>query len=158
MRTRGGARAFFVWTGVALVLALAGAAGAAPSTDATTAGVKRTVLPPFDGPRITLGDAIRLALERNPQIRIQASQVAINKGLVQQANGIFDYTISALLEGTYGKADRQESVSYQAGVSKLLRNGVTVGPLAEAEQELSGEVAYTQTIAGRSCRASAPTW
>lgn len=112
--------------------------------------MKTTVLPQFDGPRISLADAIRSALERNPQIRIQASQVAINKGLVQQANGAFDYTISAMLEGTYGKADRQESVTYQAGVAKLLRNGITVGPLAEAEQELSGDVAYTQTIVGLS--------
>ncbi len=95
-----------------------------------------------------LGEAIRLALERNPTIRIQASQVALNEGLVQQADGAFDYTITALLQGSDGKADRQESVRYQAGVSKLLESGITVGPLSEAEQELSGNVAYTQSIVG----------
>ena len=104
--------------------------------------------PTGDVPRISLGEAIRQAIERNPTIRIQASQVAISEGLVQQADGAFDYTISAMLQGSYGKADRQESVSYQAGVSKLLDNGITVGPLAEAEQELSGNIAYTQTIVG----------
>lgn len=103
-----------------------------------------------DVPRIRLAEAIRSAMERNPSIRIQASQVAINEGLLQQANGAFDYTVSALLQGTYGKADRQESVTYEAGVSKLLPNGITVGPLAEAEQELSGNVAYTETIVGLS--------
>lgn len=101
-----------------------------------------------DVPRISLADAIRSALERNPTIRIQASQVAINEGLLRQADGAFDYTISAMLQGSYGKADRQESVTYQAGVSKLLANGITVGPLAEAEQELSGNIAYTESIVG----------
>ncbi|MEW6268611.1 MAG: TolC family protein [Thermodesulfobacteriota bacterium] len=130
----------------ALVALLVAAAESAPPTSATP----RRTAEDAGGPRISLAGAIRLALERNPQIRIQASQVAINRGLVQQANGIFDYTISAMLQGTYGKADRQESVTYQAGVSKLLENGITVGPLAEAEQELSGNVAYTQTIVGLS--------
>lgn len=101
-----------------------------------------------DAPRISLGNALRSALERNPTIRVQAAQVAINEGLLQQANGAFDFTISAMLQGSYGKADRQESVSYEAGVSKLLPNGITVGPLAEAEQELSGNIAYTETIVG----------
>ena len=101
-----------------------------------------------DVPRITLAAAIRSAIERNPTIRFQASQVAINEGLLQQANGAFDFTVSALLQGTYGKADRQESVTYEAGVSKLLPNGITVGPLAQAEQELSGNIAYTQSIVG----------
>jgi len=151
MRTRNRGRGKALGTiGVALTVLLAGSAAAAPKAAPADDGVKRTVLPPFHGPRITLGDAIRLALERNPTIRVQASEVAISKGYLQQVGGVFDYTVSALLEGTYGKADRQESVSYEVGVSKLLQNGVTVGPLAQAEQELSGNVAYTQTIAGLS--------
>lgn len=119
--------------------AASGHGGSAPSATAARTG---------DVPRITLAQAIRSAIERNPTIRYQASQVAINEGLLQQANGAFDYTVSALLQGTYGKADRQESVTYEAGVSKLLQNGVTVGPLAQAEQQLSGNVAYTQSIVG----------
>lgn len=134
------------------LLAAGGARAAAPGGGATrataTATATTTSATAQDVPRITLGQALGAAIERNPTIRIQASQVAINEGLVQQATGAFDYTISALLQGTYGKADRQESVSYQAGVSKLLQNGITVGPLAEAEQELSGNVAYTETIVG----------
>lgn len=127
----------------ALLLAATSSPGAEPARSVSSTGA-----PGADVPRIALGDAIRSALERNPTIRIQASQVAINEGLLQQADGAFDYTISAMLQGSYGKADRQESISYQAGVSKLLHNGVTVGPLAEAEQELSGNIAYTQTIVG----------
>lgn len=103
-----------------------------------------------DVPRISLQQAIRLALERNPTIRLQASQVAINQGLLQQADGAFDYTITAELEGSYGKADRQESVTYEAGVAKLLQSGITVGPLIEVEQELSGDIAYTESIVGLS--------
>jgi len=131
--------------GVLTVVALASLLSA-PLANATAPATSRAAS--VDVPRITLADAIRSALERNPTIRIQAAQVAINEGLLQQADGAFDYTISAMLQGSYGKADRQESVTYQAGVSKLLPNGITVGPLAEAEQELSGNIAYTETIVG----------
>lgn len=150
-RTCGGV----VCAALPILLVFVAPAPGAPSATATSATDPSTTAPAAvaaatSGPRISLADAIRLALERNPSIRIQASQVAASKGLLQQANGLFDYTISAMLQGTYGKADRQESVAYQAGISKMLKNGITVGPLAEAEQELSGNIAYTQTIVGLS--------
>ncbi len=87
MRRRARKRWTIIGASVAASLAvLVCAAHAAPAPDPAenraADGVKLTTLPPFDAPRISLADAIRAALERNPQIRIQASQVAINKGLV----------------------------------------------------------------------------
>jgi outer membrane protein len=132
----------------AATCARAGTTPAAAKPSSAASSAHDTAPAHDDVPRITLAESVRSAIERNPTIRFQAAQVAINEGLLQQANGAFDYTISALLQGTYGKADRQESVTYQTGVSKLLPNGITVGPLAQAEQQLSGNVAYTQSIVG----------
>jgi outer membrane protein TolC len=97
-----------------------------------------------DAQSLRLEDAVQLALNQNAGIRVQRTQVEAAFGQQQQAAGQFDWAVSSGLnyertitpltdsgraDGGYGSVNgtRMFSTSYQAGVTKHLRNGLIVG-------------------------------
>lgn len=116
--------------------------------------------------RLTLTDAVRSTLRRDPNIQVQEQQVLLAKGAALTASGQFDLTLdTAISEGVSHTpltesdriqdgvaagiaALRQDVTSYRLGINKQLRSGITLGPVLElsrvadnANQEAAANVA-----------------
>ena len=127
--------AALAWTSVQAV------ASARPQEQAPGAGAPA---------QIGLLDAVQSALDRHPLLQIQQRQVEISRAQQQQRSGDFDtrwqWTTSdsrttspltdversgAALAGATTDALTDHTFSVTAGVQRLLRSGVTVGPYLE---------------------------
>ena len=103
-------------------------------------------IPAGDGTRvITLIEAVRQTLEKQPSIMIQESQVEISKGALQGAGGQFDWNLgtsfsrsdqksplSVQNQAATGKSKAvSEITSYRLSVDKQLRTGIVISPNLE---------------------------
>ncbi|WP_198116269.1 TolC family protein [Massilia rhizosphaerae] len=96
--------------------------------------------------RLSLAEALRLALNRNPDIRASAEQIGVARGQYLQQRGQFDtllasgvnydrsitpYVDTSLPVSAFGQT-HLTSTGYRAGVSQLLRNGMSVSGALDA--------------------------
>jgi outer membrane protein TolC len=96
---------------------------------------------------LTLLDAIESTLDHHPLINSQRAQVQISRGLLLQASGVFDSSITSGFSGNKasipltGLQQQQDSslginsvdqltnnVNYGIGVQRLFRNGISISP------------------------------
>jgi outer membrane protein TolC len=95
---------------------------------------------PADAADLTLSEVVLTGLQQNLDIHVQEKQIEIASAQEQQANGKFDWTLSSGLNDTRTTVPPTDSVpevttvttGYQAGMSKLLENGITVNANATA--------------------------
>ena len=89
---------------------------------------------------LTLVDAVRGTLDRQPDIQLQGKQVEIQDGAVQEAGGQFDLNLEAFAGADHADIPKSaldqllqtqrvtDSTIYGTGVSRQFRNGVSVRP------------------------------
>lgn len=96
---------------------------------------------------LSLVDAIRHTLDKNPNIKIQETQIAASLGALQQAAGQFDATVNLaggytadatplnqLTRDSYARQGldipelKATGVTYSVALHKTLRNGLTLSP------------------------------
>jgi outer membrane protein TolC len=96
---------------------------------------------------LSLLAAVRLTLEHDPNVAIEAARVDTARGLLQVASGAFDPVISSVLTPADKTAPKtfttgQESRTLQStlGVTKLFRNGLSIEPGLEIDrsQDITG--------------------
>jgi outer membrane protein len=96
-------------------------------------------------PRLGLLEAVQLTLEKDPVVQMQKKQVLFAQGAAESAAGQFDPTFDTALTSGITRTPltqsqqvqnglpsdflvlQQESTTYQMGLNKELRSGVTVG-------------------------------
>ena len=96
---------------------------------------------------LSLLAAVRLTLEHDPNVAIEAARVDTARGSLQVASGAFDPVISSVLTPADKTAPKsfttgQESRTLQStlGVTKLFRNGLSIEPGLEIDrsQDITG--------------------
>jgi len=104
---------------------------------------------PSAAPRITLLQALTSTLQLHPLLRVQEEQVNVNRGLRQQANSIFDTTLSSAAthrrimtpltrlqqqqaegSGILTSSQGTNLTSLSLNASKLYRNGISITPFS----------------------------
>ncbi|MFP5211838.1 MAG: TolC family protein [Acidobacteriota bacterium] len=87
------------------------------------------------GEGLRLLDAVRITIERQATIQSQEQTVETYRGLLQEQSGAFDTTLESTLGFSHedvpnltGVQELTETTTAQVGVSKLFRNGVSIGP------------------------------
>jgi outer membrane protein TolC len=87
----------------------------APATVATEGGTPQPPVLRFDPAGISVADAVRLAIEHNPDLQLRRQAVELQQGIVQEQRGVFD--LSLLARGSYeyrvqelSKAKRDQEV------------------------------------------------
>jgi outer membrane protein TolC len=109
------------------------------------ADIQMPSAPQSNAPRLELLDAVRLTLEKDPAVQIQKKQLLIAQGAVESASGQFDPTFNAAISSGITRTPlsasqqvqndlpagfqvlQQESTTYQMGLNKEFRSGVSVG-------------------------------
>jgi outer membrane protein TolC len=99
--------------------------------------------------RLSLVEAVRLTVARQPEIKLSERDVERSEGEQQIARGDFDPTVQLsllrarnrtplLADGGAGLAEEQTNESgYQVGVAKLFRSGLVVSPRIEMSRTRS---------------------
>ena len=59
----------------------------------------------FDGPGLTLADAVRLTLQNDPSIKLRDADVAFRQGLLRSQRGLFDYIFKTT--GTFSRTQSE---------------------------------------------------
>lgn len=59
----------------------------------------------FDGPGLTLADAVRLTLQNDPTIKLRDADVAFRQGLLRSQRGLFDYIFKTT--GTFSRTQSE---------------------------------------------------
>ena len=99
-------------------------------------------------------DAVRAALENHPNVIIAKQSLRSNRGAVQSAQGVFDWSLSAnvghvqsanggdvnILSQDFDITNQQDITSMGASVSKLLPWGMTVSSGADFSRSQIGQV------------------
>lgn len=104
---------------------------------------------------LSLSEVVRLALQQNPDIRVQVEQINIARAQQQQAAGQFDWifssaanydrTVTPLPPSSSIAQSTQVSSGYSVGASKQLRNGLQMaGTLSASASQVSGSAANPQ--------------
>ena len=98
---------------------------------------------------LTLQQALESTLRRHPQVGIGEQQVAASRGVLRETSGIFDQVYTSGLQQSFaptplttaeqGGANPPKSAaanltSFNAGASRLYRNGITAGPIVEMDR------------------------
>jgi hypothetical protein len=96
-------------------------------------------------PRLGLLEAVKLTLEKDPVVQMQKKQILIAQGAAESAAGQFDTTFDTEITSGITRTPltasqkienglpssfqvlQQESTTYQMGLNKQLRSGVTLG-------------------------------
>lgn len=96
-----------------------------------------------NGSGISLLKALTLSLQKNPDIQISETQIAINQGALQAAGGTFDplVNLSTVVAET---PDKIRVTRSSVGVSQQLRSGVELGSNLTAQSENT----YASAISG----------
>jgi outer membrane protein len=116
-------------TGAAAISAISAAADAAPPA------------------ALSLLTAVRLTLEHDPNVAIEAARVDTARGLLQVASGVFDPVVSSGLNPaeqtepkTFTTSQETRTLQSTLGVSKQFRNGLSIEPQFEIDraQDITG--------------------
>ncbi len=110
-----------------------------------TAGDPSSAYPAPDPPRLGLIEAVKFTLENDPLVQMQKKQILVAQGAAESAAGQFDPTFNAGVGSGITRTPltasqlaqnglptnflvlQQESTTYQMGLNKQLRSGVTLG-------------------------------
>lgn len=95
-------------------------------------------------PVVSMNNAIGTTLKHNPEILLEAQEVEISGGQLTTATGEFDWNLSAIFANEIERApglpplfpggpslvpeSSENTLSYSAGVSRKLRNGIIINP------------------------------
>src|SRR5258708_23827980 len=120
--------------------------------------------------QLSLIDALESTLHEHPQIRREQEQVVLRRGVQREASGIFDRNYTSGLSQSYmpptlsALSTSAGTVSYPAqnstnfvfSATRLYRNGVTAGPVADLSRTRDnlvypdglsqGQLAYQVTV------------
>jgi outer membrane protein TolC len=103
---------------------------------------------------VSLLEALETTLEKNPNIQLSRAQLDIDRGALRVATGRFDRTYLLNLDQSYtnqpltrlqqlqaqgagvtASSQGTDLSTYGAGAQQLLRNGITVGPVAQVNRQ-----------------------
>lgn len=85
---------------------------------------------------ISLLRALTLSLQKNPDIQIRETQIAVSQGSLQAAGGAFDPLLNASTN-VAETPDKVRTTSSSVGVSQQLRSGIVLGSSLTARSENS---------------------
>lgn len=87
---------------------------------------------------LSLADAVRLTLERDPNLRLEEARLRAARGVLLSSRGIFDPVVSSGLIESEADTPQSETFSTSTafienslGVSKLFRSGLSIAPALE---------------------------
>lgn len=147
---------------VALVVAIG--VLSAPATLAATVGEEVDYSPPVaTGGEMSLLEAVRLTLEHEPSIRLQAEDARFRKGIFQEATGAFDLTFLGTFEYEYTQQEltKAERDAEEKRREELRQQAADAGDSARDGEVLRDSIdnylTYDdQCLADGSCSVCAP--
>ncbi|TSJ79020.1 TolC family protein [Rariglobus hedericola] len=116
--------------------------------------------PVITRPGLSLRDALTASLRDNPALRVNETVIEQRSGFLDQTAGAFDWNTFATVAATENRTPlapvipgstptaHSHGLTYTAGVSRLLRNGVVLRP--NAAVSVDDQVSPVSSAAGRS--------